>query len=155
MGLDPDVSPILDACLKVGGAPEACIGQGADACRNVELGAPNPIQQGGWCDQAEAEYWKVRRTYATTRLLGLLRGAARADFLAQQARWAELDQTNFPCDRVDRFWPVGYSCTRRNMHIKAIRAIQVKDSLSLAQECLDADSAFRIDSLCADVVGTK
>ena len=143
----------IEACLTHADYPEACIGRAAEDCRALDLGAANPIQQDGWCDGAETEVWEKRLKDSTAVQLGLLKGSAPGGFQNQQKDWERLDQGNFPYDRVARFWPVGYIGLRRHLQLVASRALRVEDTVGLAQECLDADSSFRVPAFCADVKG--
>ena len=139
----------IEACLTVserGGLD--CIGRAAQACRELDTWAANPIQQGGWCDAAESDVWRRRLAADVAQLNATLTGQSLADFAAQQASFDALIGNRFPYDRTEFPFPYGYISEGRDLALLASRALETRQILTILQDCEGPDSFMRLGALC-------
>lgn len=151
-----EINRTIDACLKTQDGSEACIGQATEACRKLEIGAANPIQQLGWCAGAEAQVWQDRMTADFAELTTLLQdGPTLKDFRAQQAAWQAYSQNFFPYDRATATFPYRIWGDASLLPLIAVRALQVRDILLIVQDCFDPNSSIPFEPLCAEIAETS
>ncbi len=139
----------IEACLtksERGGLD--CIGRAAQACRERDTWAANSIQQGGWCDAAESDFWRGRLAADAANLKATLTGQDLADFAAQQASFEALIGNRFPYDRTEFPYPYGYLSEGRDLALLANRALETRQILTILQDCKRSDSIMRLDALC-------
>ncbi len=142
----------IENCLKQANRPETCIGQATEACRDLDIGAANPIQQKGWCSGAEEIVWQDMMDADIAEMKSLLtQGPTLDDFMAQQAAWETYLGNQFPYDRADATFPYRFWGDASRLPLVAMRALQVDDILGIVKECFNPDSMIPLAPLCKEI----